>query len=213
MLVHEKMDSSCQGICFGHPSQASKVPFLPHWAGNRNLILASAWGEVLSKALSHSARLKRQHQCPRVILKSWNMGRRKSCTPCNFLGECQSSPSGKAEETCCRSRGPPRCFWRHKSFCTGSQVGHCLQSSKTGQKQVTQLMDSLIRLPSLCITTPAGESAAHRRETQKDFTFFPTKTKLQRAERDKQSSKHTSVKLLLLLPHPTNPDAKPRELS
>lgn len=37
--------------------------------------------------------------------------------------------------------------------------------------------------------------------------------KLQRAVRDNQSSKYTSVKLLLILPYPTNPDAKPRELS
>lgn len=42
---------------------------------------------------------------------------------------------------------------------------------------------------------------------EKTLVFF-SKMKLQRAVRDNQSSKYTSVKLLLILPHPTNLDAK-----
>lgn len=38
----------------------------------------------------------------------------------------------------------PDAFGRDKSFCNRSQVGQCLQSSRTHQRQVTQLMDSLV---------------------------------------------------------------------
>lgn len=47
---------------------------------------------------------------------------------------------------------------------------------------------------------------------EKTFIFL-SKMKLQRAVRDNQSSKNDLVKLLLILPYPTNSDAKPRELS
>lgn len=47
---------------------------------------------------------------------------------------------------------------------------------------------------------------------EKTFVFL-SKMKLQRAVRDNQSSKNALVKLPLILPYPTDSDAKPRELS
>lgn len=64
-----------------HLHQASTVPLLFHKVGKKNLMPLSCWGDTLSKALSHSARLKRQHHRPKVTVRSWNVGGRKSCTP------------------------------------------------------------------------------------------------------------------------------------
>lgn len=96
------------------------------------------------------------------------------------------------------------------SFCTGFQVGHCLQSSRTGQRQVTQLVGSLI---IDCLLSALQPQLARVQHIKEDFPAFTSKEKLQRAEKDNQSSRSTSVKLVLLLPHSTNPEAKPRELS
>lgn len=49
--------------------------------------------------------------------------------------------------------------------------------------------------------------------TLKSSPIIPSKKKLQKAERDTQSSRSTSTRLVLLLPHPTNPNTKSTMLS
>lgn len=75
------------------------------------------------------------------------------------------------------------------SFCTGFQVGHCLQSSRTGQRQVTQLVGSLI---IDCLLSALQPQLARVQHIKEDFPAFTSKEKLQRAEKDSQSSRSTS---------------------
>lgn len=49
--------------------------------------------------------------------------------------------------------------------------------------------------------------------TLKSSPIIPSKKKLQKAKRDNQSSRSTSTRLVLLLPHPTSPNTKSRMLS
>lgn len=120
------------------------------------------------------------------------------------------SPSGTVEERFAEVEVPPDAFGRDKSFCTGFQVGCCLQLSRTGRRQITQLVCSLI---TDCLLSALRPQLARLQHIKEDFPVFSSKKKLQRAEKDNQSSRSTSVKLLLLLPHSTNPEAKPKEPS
>lgn len=124
------------------------------------------------------------------------MGKGENSALC-VTSQDKALPLASMKEHAAEVEVPPDALGRKKSFCTGSQVGQHLHLSRTDQREVTQFTDSLIYLCLLSALQPQLARTQHMegRPEKEETLVFLSKMKLQRAVRDKQSTRAARMPL------------------